>query len=128
MVACCLWFPGVGGPLDAVHLIDLDAGEWAGLAEWAEQRSAELPALAGLLSAPLPVVVPPADVPPLAAECGRVNWDTLAGPALGGFAALSLVVSQAAGQAVAGQAVAGLRFAPDAASETSQPVSDNPPL
>ena len=109
MVACCLWFPDAGGPLDAVHLTDLEPDEWAGLAEWVGPRSAEFPALAGLLSAPLPVGVPPIGVAPVAAECERVDWDTLAGPALGGFAALSLVVSQAAGQAGA-----GLRFAPDA--------------
>ena len=109
VVACCLWFPDAGGPLDAVHLTYLEAEEWAGLAAWVVPRAADLPALAGMLSASLPVRVSPADVPPLAVECGRVDWGTLAGPALGGFAALSLVVSQAAGQLGA-----GLRFALDA--------------
>ncbi|HEY1380053.1 MAG TPA: hypothetical protein VGF55_24835 [Gemmataceae bacterium] len=106
MVACALWFPDGGGPLDTVHLAMLEPDEWAGLAEWAAARSAELPALASLLSASLPARLPPAGVSALAAECGRVDWDALAGSTLGGFAALSLVVSQAAGQAGA-----GLRFA-----------------
>ena len=74
-----------------------------------ERIASELPALAGLLSGLLPTEVPYTGVAALAAECGRVDWNALDGPALGGFAALSLVVSQAAGQAGA-----GLRFAPDA--------------
>ena len=102
MVACCLCFPVADGPLDAVHLTDLEQDEWAGLAAWVKSRAAKLPALSGLLSAPLPVRVPPAGVPTLAAECGRVDWEMLVGPGLGGFAALSLVVSQAVGQAGAG--------------------------
>jgi hypothetical protein len=109
VVACCLWFPNADGRLDAVHLASLELDEWSGLAEWVRTRSIELPALAGLLSVPLPAQVPPVGVGPLAAECRRVDWDSLAGPALGAFAALSAVVSQAAGQAGA-----GLRFATDA--------------
>jgi hypothetical protein len=45
-------------------------------------------------------------LPGLLAECERVDWGSLAGPAMGGFASLSLVVSQAAAQVRA-----GLRFA-----------------
>jgi hypothetical protein len=110
-VGCCFWFPDAGGPLDTVHLTALESDEWVGLAAWSQVRSAELPALAGLLSTPLPARVSPAGVPALAAECARVDWETLAGLALGGFAAVSLVVSQAAGQAAA-----GLQFAGDAES------------
>jgi hypothetical protein len=106
VVDCCLWFPDAGGAPDAVHLTALSPEEWSALGDWVRTRLSELPALAGLLSSPLPTRVPSADIPPLAAECGRVDWDTLAGLALGGFAALSLVVSQ-----VAGQAGAGLQFA-----------------
>jgi hypothetical protein len=102
VVDCCLWFPDAAGAPDAVHLTAFPRGEWSALADWVRSRPSELPALAGLLSAPLPTRVPSAGIPPLAAECGRVDWDTLAGRALGGFAALSLVVSQAAGQAGAG--------------------------
>jgi hypothetical protein len=108
VVACCLWFPDAGGPLDALDLTALEPAEWAALGVWSQARAAELPALAALLSAALPVGVPPAGVPALAGDCQRVDWDALPGPALGGFAALSLVVSQAIGQAGA-----GLRFAAD---------------
>jgi hypothetical protein len=98
VVDCYLWFPDADGALDALYLTALPPEEWSALADWVRSRSAELPALFGLLSAPLPLRVPPAGIPLLAAECDRVDWDTLAGPALGGFAALSLVVGQAAGQ------------------------------
>ncbi len=108
-MSCYLWFPDTGGPLDAVHLTSLELEEWSGLADWVQPRSQKLPALASLLAASLPVRVPPANIPALAAECERVDWDTLAGPALGGFAALSQLVSQAVGQVGA-----GLRFTPDA--------------
>jgi hypothetical protein len=57
VVACCLWFSDADGPLDAVHLASMELDEWSGLAEWVPTRSMELPALAGLLSVPLPVVV-----------------------------------------------------------------------
>jgi hypothetical protein len=109
MVICCFWFPDVGNPFHAVQLTALTPQEWAGLAKWAVPRHRELPALAELLSGSLPTEVAPADVLGLSAECGRVDWDSLPGPALGGFASLSMVVSQAVAQARA-----GLRFVPDA--------------
>lgn len=107
-VSCCLWFPAMGGPRDAVQLTELEPEAWYGLAGWASGRAAELPALSRLLSAALPVWVLPANLPTLTAECARVNWDTLTEPALGGFSVLSLVISQAAGQSGA-----GLRFTPE---------------
>ena len=106
MVSCCLWFPDANGLFNAVQLTTLAPEEWAGLSEWARPRCQDLPGLAGLLSAALPVQVAPTDLPGLLAECQRVDWDSLSGPALGGFASLSGVVSQAAAQAHA-----GLRFA-----------------
>ena len=107
MVSCCLWFPDASGPHAAVHLTTLAPEEWTGLGQWARSRHQELPKLARLLSASLPVQVHSADMAGLSAECARVDWDSLAGPVLGGFASLSLVVDQARVQAHA-----GLRFDP----------------
>ena len=109
VVSCYLWFPDVGGPFDAVHVTALDLEEWAGLASWACLQSVELPALATFLSGPLPLRMSPSDIQLLAAECDRVDWETFCGSALSGFASLSLVITQAAGQTGA-----GLRFGVDA--------------
>jgi hypothetical protein len=109
-VGCLLWFPQSGGPLDAVRLADVDGDEWEALAAWARQppRPAELPALADLLGAELPAEMGREDLLALRAECRRADWDSLAGPALGGFAGLSLFVSQAVEQEGA-----GARFVPE---------------
>jgi hypothetical protein len=107
MVSCCFWLPDAGGPFEAVRLTALAPDEWDELAEWTRSRGRELPALAKLLSGPLPREVTPADVSGLSAECEHVDWDSLAGPALGGFASLSLVIS------LASQTRTGLRFAPE---------------
>ncbi len=117
MVQCALLVPGPDGVLDfwehdnalnAVHLAWIDEAEWLGLSQWAQFHATDLPALAGLL-AHIPVRVTPTGVSALAQECERVDWDSLSGPALEGFASLSLVVSQAVGQVGC-----GLQFVSDA--------------
>ncbi len=120
-VSCSLWFPDVGGPYDAVQLTALEPEEWSGLAGWASGWAAEMPALSRLLSAALPLWIPPAGLPTLTAECARVDWDTLTGPTLGGFAALSLAISQAAGQSGA-----GLRFTPEGGALSRAATAHSP--
>ena len=116
MVGCALLIPEPDwtldlwqhqGALDAVHLASIDPAEWAELAEWVRPRAGELPDLTALLSH-LPVRVAAIGVAALAEEFERVDWDSLSGLALGGFASLSAVVSQAIVQAGC-----GLRFVAD---------------
>lgn len=95
-VECCLWFPQVGGPHDKVRIAGIDSAEWEALAAWAQESN--LPALVGLLGSDLPAGLGRSQLLRLASECARVDWDTLDGPALGGFAAFSLFVDTAAQQ------------------------------